>query len=139
MVALFCISSLSAEGGEGDLVVEAPVRLFPGGGGRLALAVVMDFWLAAVGGKTGGRESGGGDSGRCVILGVEGCCCGGENTGTLGGCGLRGALRKDGRSSTRGGCVPFTPGRAGGGRESKCGGLLAVGGVGGSGRVWILF
>ena len=95
----------------------------------------MDFGLAVVGGKPGGRESRGGDSGRCEILGADGC----PNTGTLGGCGLRGAPREDGRSSTRGGCVPFTPGMAGGGRESKCEGLLDVGGVGGSGRAWMLF
>ena len=62
------------------------------------------------------------------------------NTGTLGGCGLRGGPRAGGRSSTRGGAVPFAPGRGGGGLESKRGGLLdVVKGVGGSGRVWMLF
>ena len=141
IVALLCISSLGIVGGEGDLVREGPVGLFPGGRGRLALALVKDFWPPAVGGKMGGgRESRDGDGGRCGSLGAECCCCDGENTGTPGACGLRGAPRDGGRSSMRGGCVPFAPGRAGGGRESMCMlGLLDMAGVGGSGRVWMLF
>ena len=35
--------------------------------------------------------------------------------------------------------MPFAPGRLGGGRASNCVGLFDLAGVGGSGRVWMLF
>ena len=75
-------------GGKGVLVQEVPA-LLSGGGGWTPFGVAMVFWLPVVG-YTGctGWASGMGDNECCVSLGADGCCCGCETTGALGGCGL---------------------------------------------------
>ena len=103
IVALLCNSSFGSIGGGEGVLCDVVVLLFPGGGGRLPFGVKI-FWPPVVGGNGGGgRLSGGGDNGRCGSLGADGCCCDCENTGTLGGCGLRGGPFDLDRSSTRGG------------------------------------